>query len=269
MRYQKRIFSILILFLIGSLTFILSCEESTVDPEPTEQPTLPPEASMKMDLSLFIGQAAQSLAKNPALTKYHFATAVVTATLVNASVLVHLAVPTAVFAAAFSQEPEFKDDGKWHWIYSINNYSADLAGWIDTPNKEAVWEMYVSHGNNLNNFLWYEGRSNLTGTAGYWLFYNAENPDSPAEMVRLDWTNNSVTDRTLQITNVWEGNSGQGDILKYTVDGTDNSIEFYDASEDITAIIFWDSETTAGYIHLPNYNNGEPAYWDENHNDLP
>lgn len=269
MRHQKHFSRIAILLLVAFLTFILSCEESSVEPEPTEVPTLPPAASMQMDLSLFTGQSALSLAKNAAITKLNFATAVVTATLVNASVLVHLAVPTAVFAAAFSQDPVFKSDGKWHWIYSVNNYSADLAGWIDTPNREAVWEMYISHGTDLNNFLWYEGRSNLTITSGYWLFYNAENPESPAEMVKIDWTNNSETDRTLQITNVWESNAGKGDILKYTVAGTDNSIEFYDASEDITAIIFWNSETTAGYIQLPNYNNGQPAYWDQNHNDLP
>ncbi|MBD3289951.1 hypothetical protein GF337_14180 [candidate division KSB1 bacterium] len=269
MLYNKYISRIAILLIATMSIFILSCEESAVEPDPTEKPELPPATSMKMDLSLFTGATGQSLAKESAVTKNHFATAVVTVTLVNASVLAHLAIPTVVFAAAFSQGAEFQEDAKWHWIYSINNYSADLAGWIDTPNQQAVWEMYVSQGNNSDNFMWFTGRSNLSATSGYWLFYNPAQPDTSIEMVRVDWENNSETDRSLQFANVWEGNQGEGDILKYTVDGVDNSIEFYDASEDFTSIVYWNSETTAGYIHLPNYNNGEPAYWDENQNDLP
>ena len=131
--------------------------------------------------------------------------------------------------------------------------------------------MYVTQGTvlNLDHFLWYNGHCNINATTGDWIFYDLSKPDSFIEQVRIDWVINSETNRVLTFTNVLAGGKDEGDQLKYTVDGDNISVEFFDASQGTTAIISWDAVTTAGCIEAPNYNNGVPGCWDENHNDIP
>lgn len=259
-------FRLALILIVAHLYLIMACEKNPTESEQKQVPSLPPVSSMQIDLSLFVGK---SLAKNNNFSQYHFTTAVVTATIVNTWVVISLAAPVYIFGRALHEKPELQSDGKFHWMYTAIPYSVDLAGWIDVPNKQSVWEMYVTQGQNFDHFMWYNGHCNLDATAGDWTFYDETKPDSSINKVRIDWINNSELDRVLTFTNVLPGGQYENDQLKYTVDGNNRSIEFYDASEGTTVTIFWDAVTTAGYIQAPNYNNGEKAYWDENHNDIP
>ena len=257
-------------FLALSLTM---CSKSPNEPEEdVDAPALPPAESMQMDLSAF-GGSLTGLAK-PAdpTTKLNFTNAVARVAFVNATVAATLASPVALFAAALSQPPTLERDGKFHWVYEVRVgptvWKAELVGWKST---NINWQMYVS-GNTgdlqLADFMWYDGWSSVDNIKGQWMFYDPSKPDASEKMMSIDWQVNSETDADLTFTNLWEGNENKGDVLKYLAKGTDRSIEYTDASENETWKIFWDAETTAGYLHVPGYNDGNPAYWDENHNDI-
>lgn len=274
---QKLNLKILAAFLLvlTHLLLVTSCKDDNSPTGPEQQqeevqePVMPPTNSMKIDLSDFLGNRKSGLAKAPVLSKQNFGMAVVTTTVLNTWVVVGLSVPVAIFARALQETPALESDAKFHWRYTELGYEVDLVGWIDIQNKQTVWEMYVTHLSNLDHFLWYSGRANLDATAGDWLFYDISQPATQVEIIKIDWVNNSETDRQLAFTNVLVNTENYGDILKYTVKDDDRKIEFHDSAKDEDLIIYWDAVTTAGYFQAPDYKDGLPAYWDENHDDVP
>lgn len=263
----------LTLVLIFSILAMISCEKNPVEaPEQPAKPALPPESSMKLDLSFF---NTSSLAKTTAFSKKNWTNAALRVLVINATVLIGTAVPVALFLKAASQEAEWNsDDAKFHWIYSItyenNSFEADLAGWIDVDNKSVVWEMYVSsntHVPELVKFLYYEGHCNIDNKGGYWILYHDKFPEMKKEWYRIDWTNEGDK-HTLAFRNILSESEYENDELKYWVDGSERKITFFDASENVEAEIYWDAVTGAGYIWAPDYNDGKKACWDENQNDI-
>ena len=115
----------------------------------------------------------------------------------------------------------------------------------------------------LDQFRWYEGQSQIDGTTGYWIFYDETSPDDDIQKVRIDWTYNEETDRELTITNIHEGNAHNGSWIKYTVDGDDVTLLYFDATTDVQVEISWNRVTKAGYLIDPNYDNGEKSCWNE------
>ncbi|MBN2413000.1 hypothetical protein JXQ31_15035 [candidate division KSB1 bacterium] len=264
------------LIILPVLFLVFGCEKNPTDTMPeTTAPTLPPAGSMTLDVSMFNSNTG-SLAKAASPeSKSNFNNAVIRVALINTAVLTGMAVPTAVFVAAITEKPTLEPDGKFHWVYVVQygtmTFKAELTGWVDITDNKIKWEMFIT--NNaykpaLENFKWYEGWSNLENDKGQWVIYNPQKPAAPEKVIQLDWQYNNENDRNLIFTNVSGNENGNGDILKYTVLNTDCKIEFFDKSENFNSIIFWDSVTTAGYLQVPNYNNGQPAYWDENHDDI-
>lgn len=271
---SQRFYKVILFIIITSFNaFMMSCDNNPTKSE-DEVPVMPPLSSMQPDLSIFSGGSTQSAGKaaNPQ-TKQHFAWAVTSVTLINAAVLLHLAVPTYIFGRALMEQPVLESDGKFHWkfspVYALVKYEADLAGWIDVPNTQTVWEMSVTQSKlNLDTFLWYVGHGNLDGTQGDWTFYDFNQPDTLSSLIRIDWEDNTETDKLLTFTNIWETNVNVGDQLIYQVDGDSASVQYVDVSENTMLKIVWDYNTTAGYIQAPNYHDGLPGRWDENHDDL-
>lgn len=270
---NKFIAGILILALLISM---VSCDKNATEPGKNSPPPLPPPESMDMNLSLFDSQPNNLLAKS-ALTKQNFGAAFWRVFFINTAVRVAAVVPTVIFiAAATDKQPELQEDGKFHWIYTVTNESetfvADLAGWVDTPNSEIVWEMYVSstsHKPVLDKFLWYEGRVKITNKEGWWLFYDDKSPDSPIEVLKIDWEVPDNEHGHLKLTNVQQVSPDLGDTLTYIKNDKENFLGFYDASKNEVNTIFWNTQTGAGYIQWFDYEKGVRSYWDEQQNDIP
>ncbi len=252
---------------------LLACEKNPTESK-AEKPALPPAQSMQMDLSTFSNPGALGKAAEPT-TKANFTNAAVRVAIINTVVVAHLTIPTAVFVAAASQKPTLEEDAKFHWVYQVTigltTYKADLAGWVDRANKKVRWEMYVTnplYQPALSDFLWYQGWANLENSQGQWTFYDPQQPSVKVPVITIDWSYKSDQDAVLLFTNVWQGHAEQGDTLEYKVKNNDRSIQFFDKSESLTSIIFWDAVTGAGYLQVPGYNDGQPAHWDENQNDI-
>ena len=256
---------ILIVFLFSLTT----CEKEPTEPEDLA-PELPPVQSIQPDLSFFKTNANYSLHKTT-LSKNNFIAAAARVVVINTTVLLASVVPTAVLVAALSQQPTLEDDGKWHWVFTakegLNTFSVDLAGWIDTPNAEVVWEVYITsntHTPDLDHFQWYEGRSKIGNKEGWWIFHDDKSPDSLVDVIRVDWQITDETDSELMFTNVKQSSSEYGDYLKYGIELTDRFLIYFEAVENRTNTIYWNAETKAGYIEWFNHNDGAKSYWDEN-----
>ncbi len=256
---------ILIIFLIGLTT----CEKEPTEPEDVA-PELPPVQSIQADLSFFKTNPNFTLNK-ATLSKNNFFVAAARVAFINTPVFLASLVPTAVLLAALSQQPTLKEDGKWHWIFpaeeGLNTFSVDLAGWIDTPNVEVVWEVYISsntHTPVLDHFLWYHGRSKIGNKEGWWIFHDDKSPDSLINVIRIDWEIPDENESELIFTIVKESIDEYEDYLKYGIELTDRFIIYYDKSENRANTIYWNAETKAGYIEWFNYNDGAKSFWDEN-----
>ena len=261
---------------VALLTFgmlLNGCDKNPTENEEAQKPTLPPASSMKVDLNLFTSSNLPKSGSQQSVPGLNFITARATVALINAAVVLNLRVPTVVLAAAFSQDPVLKADGKFHWIYTASQgnqqFQADLAGWIDVPAQESVWEMRITASTPpLNNFLWYEGRAKLTNISGYWDVYDATQPTSNTKILRIDWNVQDSTHATLEFTIVKPGIPENGDQLTYTANGNEFSVVYVDASPAATLTVFWNAATHAGYITAPNYNGGQKSCWDELLNDV-
>jgi len=268
---QNKFFAmgILIVFLFSLTT----CEKEPTEPAEAA-PELPPVQSMQPDLSFFKTNLDLLLNKTT-LSKNNFIAAASRVAIINATVILASVVPTAVLTAALSQPPTLQEDGKWHWIFTaeqgLNTFSVDLAGWIDVPNGEVVWEVYITsntHSPDLDHFLWYEGRSKIGNKEGWWLFHDDKSPDSLVDVIRVDWQITDESDSELIFTIVKESIDEYEDYLKYGIELTDRFLIYFDKSGNRTNTIYWNAETKAGYIEWFDDNDGAKSYWDENQNDI-
>lgn len=249
---------------------LVSCSDDPAGSKPPQQPTLPPMASMTVDFNTLTNPSSALKIAQPGV---NYINAVARLAIINASVVIVLSAPAAVFAAAFSQTPTLGSDGKYHWQYTAtangNSFTADLTGSVDLQTQESVWEMRVtSTAVGLNNFLWYDGRAKLNNSSGYWDFYDPGQPNTKAGVLHLDWTYASSTDATLSFEVVKDGASGEGDTLDYVLAGNLFTVTIFDASATETTELSWDRMTTAGYLIAPNYNGGAKACWDSTRADV-
>ena len=254
---------------------LVSCDKNPTESEPGNPPQLPPKESMAIDLSLFTNSQGAAKAGEMQVAGANFNNAAFRVLVINTVVAASLLVPVAVFAVAASQTPTFGADGKFHWIYSVQHggqtFEADLAGWLDVPAGQSVWEMYISsptHQPPLNKFLWYSGRANFDATSGYWEFFDDNTPTAGVKVLRIDWQVAAEDNATLNFRVVKPNVPETGDELTYLVAGAGRTITAFDQSANTTLEITWDAQTGAGYLIAPDYNNGEKACWDANRDDV-
>ncbi len=261
--------------LVCSILWLVACEKNPTDSK-SPKPDLPPQSSMVVDLNVFNNAAGLSKAgAEQTNAGLNFIAARLTVGAINLAVFTHMSVPVVTFAAAISQQPALKDDGKWHWVYSVTDnagrqFQADLAGWIDESAQVSRWEMRISTtglGAPLNKFLWYTGQASLNNGSGQWDIYDSGQPSNSVKVVHIDWDRPSATNATLKFTVVKPQVPENGDMLTYKAENSSRSVTYFDQSANSTLQIFWDEVTHAGYIIAPNYNNGQKSCWDSQLND--
>ena len=244
---------------------VLACGDDPAEPI-GEPPELPPLASMQVEASLFDDVHTVQGSTAP-FQESHFLTATVAVTLARAVTIVVMAVPVATFAAAASNTPVFENDA-FHWRYSVQangqTFEADLSG--RGEGTESIWEMRITSSATsppLDDFLWYSGRAALSGQAGEWHVFSAQQPSPGTEVLDIDWAHPSEDHWILTFTNVNPNAAETGDRLEYEVDGDVRVVRHLDSSAGAVTEISWNSATRAGYIQAPGYNGGERGCWDD------
>lgn len=264
---------LILMFTLNLALFLVSCGSDNPTSSDDTPPEIPPTGTMTVDLSTFFANNNAPATDDLQGANQNFLTALGVVTFVNAFVVLGLSVPVAVTRAALSVEPTLEDDGKFHWVYTQTVQGTTITAELtaETRTSEIHWEMLITGqigAVQYDNFLWYEGDSNLEGSSGFWQFYDASQPDNQVPFVRVDYEYNSETDKILTFTNNRPGDPGEGSTITYVVDGATVTMTVFRADEDKTTEVSWNRTTGTGYIIAPDYNNGEKACWDENQEDV-
>lgn len=226
-----------------------------------DAPELPPVTSLTANLEA--PESAPLAAKNadPAGTGDHtnFANAWLRVKILQLYGAGVILIPGAVMAAALSQEPR-QDGETWIWSVTALGATADLE---INAGLTSGWDVDLLVSNaELDRFLWVEGNFALDLSEGVWTAHDANLPAGSDDVLDIRWTHVSDTDRTLVFENTNQSSPDVGDVLTFSVSGTTATLRFEDASDaSVVANISWDTETAAGSIEVPLFNNGEKACW--------
>lgn len=243
-------------------------KDVVVGPSQYSKPTLPSEASMTIPNPSFLNNSS-NLAKK-AQTNSAIAVGVAYWAVVywTSTVRAALVVPTALFVLAHSAQPtQLPDKSGWQWVIGNSAYNATLVGRV--AEDSVRWSMTVS-GGNLSNFKWYEGTSTITGSSGYWTFYDTASVNGAYSAdLRFSYNITGINNGQVKVEVINPIDTSFGSYLQWTSNGTAKSFTANDAKKQEVVLIQWDEVTEAGFIQ--NVTKNEKYCWDtkqNNHADI-
>lgn len=269
---RKVISLLLIAIVIGVLTS--GCKKKPGDP-----PVLPPLESIAIDFSNFetITKSADIiLPKGVENSNWEFAALV--AGYWRAVIFVTLAVPVYAFDHAIDQTPVYLDDKTWQWDYSVTyftvTYKARLTGQIRTDDVQ--WKMYITRegAGGYNEFLWFDGTSNLDGKGGKWTLNHSALYQEP--VLTIDWQGNGTAITKVKYTYVRTLNDARdadpfkNSSIEYgTQTGTYDSyyiINYYNGATFADMEVQWSSTDLFGRVKcLSCFSDDLWHCWDQNY----
>ena len=270
---RMRIF--LLLTLAGLV--VAGCGSDATKPAVSAAPDLPPTDSWNIDFSAFDQAGAlapfETQGAMATTTRANFLNAALRVAFVRTAAVIVLTPPSLAFAAAIHAQPTAAGDSTWLWTYSWTD-SANQALAIHLTGRvhpdHVDWELRLTNPNAdppLQGFLWYSGESSLLSFSGYWIL-NKNVGGEAVPVARIDWTRSAPGNRSLAFENLEEGSENAGDTMTYEVQTPSASLIYHDASSSVDSAIAWNFLTGAGSIQVPDYNDGEPACWDAQRDDV-
>ena len=201
----------------------------------------------------------------------------------NAIIGSTFAVPVACFSAAANQTPTQINDLTWQWEYSVNynnnSYQARLQGIFIS--NQIQWKMYVANSgiDPFDEFLWFEGTSEIGRRSGEWIFYHS--PGFQERMIEIDWTTDGeqVGEITYsyvrELNNAREDDGLYGSTLSYGLQNevfdADVDLHLKDTSSDsfIDTNIEWSRSDYSGRIMAEHvFADNEWHCWDRQANNI-
>lgn len=256
---KYRITSFTCLLLTASL-FLFSCNTTSSDKNP---PEMPPVESTSVDISEMESASNKTVAKS---AESNFNTALLAAGVAKVILEANLAIPKVLITAAQDETAEVVNNSEWEWSFDTaangQNFGVRLTANAESTD-EVTWNFYVTNSVlNLDNQLFFTGTSDFDATSGTWTYFDLE---SGQEISVVTWQR-SENSASVMLEVESDRNDNLGDTISYEFDGTVKTVVFTDVSEDETTTISFNTETIAGFIISPNYNNGAKSCWDENLN---
>jgi hypothetical protein len=256
---MKKVFSIL----LSLLVILVSCnpnDENSQDPKPV----LPPDYSMAPNLDDFQTEGNQ---RNQTIENWLYSA--INVGVYSAILKGSLAIPVAAFKATISQEPFYDTEaGVWTWETSFTTNSNDFSIRLtaDVVNNNADWKGYISSSsNNVEDFIWFEGQSNVNGNSGSWTLY--ESPQNPTAWISTEWSRSE--DKTVGEATFTIEKEGDlvGSYIGYSRDDNNDlnrAVEISNTQSGDLIEIYWNSELKFGRVKSENYFNDTDFHcWDE------
>jgi hypothetical protein len=254
---------------------LMSCNpdnENNQDP----QPVMPPEYSMAPNFDDFETEGNQ---RNQTIEHWFYAAVNVN---VYSTILAgNLAIPVAAFKATISQEP-FYDTvaGVWTWENEFSAHSNDFSIRLtaDVVDGNVDWKGYISATSLSStssysppdNFVWFEGQSDVEGNTGNWTLF--ENPDNPSAWISTEWSRNENQTVVNAIFTIEKEGDLLGSYIDYSRDedaDLNRSVEISNTQSGDLIEIYWNSELKFGRVRSENYfNNTDFHCWDEDLQDV-
>ncbi|MBK6281861.1 MAG: hypothetical protein IPF54_03595 [Draconibacterium sp.] len=257
------------------MMFFFSCEKENS----TEvAPELPPVETMIVDF----GKIAD-ITKSADIAKTNWLYSATTVGWWSIITGTTFAIPVAAFRSAIEVEPTYIDNLTWEWNYSVDGftsqYSARLVGKL--LSKEVKWEMYISKTGiqPFDEFLWFEGTSNIDGNSGQWILYHSS--AFPEKTIQIDWKKETEKVGEIKYTYIREKNdqrqtdSFNGSTLTYGLQKMELdifvNIHAYNAEDKKfnDSFIEWNSTNYFGHVKAENFFNDSNWHcWDSQGNDI-
>ena len=175
--------------LLSAILLLLAIAGCKDDENQDQAPVLPPYESMVIDFGELANETKSASIVNSEVTHVNWTYSAVSVGLWNVIIGTTFAVPVAAFKNAINHTPQRIDDSSWQWTYTVDGftsqYTARLVGILQSG--QVKWEMYVTKTgiNAFDEFMWFEGTSQLDGMSGQWILYHS--PTFPEEVVQIDW----------------------------------------------------------------------------------
>jgi hypothetical protein len=258
-----------LLSLVLSLMIVLiSCDadqENNQDP----QPVLPPEYSMAPDFNDFQTDGNQ---RNQTIENWFYAA--LNVSVYSAILKGGLAIPVAAFQATISQEPFYDtDEGVWAWessfVANSNDFSIRLTA--DVQDGLANWKGYISStSNNVEDFIWFEGQSNVNGNSGNWTLY--ESPQNPSAWLSTEWSSNEERTQASATFSIEKEGPNVGSYIAYSIDESSDLNRFAEISNTQSGDmieVFWSTDLKFGRVKSETYF-GDTVFhcWDQDFQDV-
>ena len=269
---KKMRIALLLAFMLVVIVIQQGCKKDHGDP-----PAVPPQSSFIMNFSDLDSAKVTSKfhgAKLDSIGQYsNYVFAAGNVVVWNVILTVGLAVPVASFIHAFSYQSTWSNqDNAWVWKYDFTvlvTYSAKLKAQVS--GSTVHWEMYISQQNGFQDFLWYEGDSQLDNSQGTWTLY--DNPNSNTELLGIVWhndNNNGTSDITY--TNIVPGGAENGGYIAYgiTTDTTYNAYYYiYNKGMNNLTSIEWNVTQKNGHVSDSLHFGDSNWYcWDVDYSDI-
>lgn len=261
---MKKLLSILL-----SLTVLFVSCDSTDENSQDPKPVMPPEYSMAPDFDDFQTDGSQ---RNQTIENWFYSA--VNVGVYSAILKGSLAIPVTAFKTTISQEPFYDTDaGVWTWesSFSVNSNDFSIRLTADVENDNANWKGFISSSSlNVEDFVWFEGQSNVNGNSGSWTLY--ESPQNPSAWISVEWSRNE--DRTVANADFTIEKAGdlQGSYINYNRNDNNDlnrSVEISNTQSNDLIEIYWNSELKFGRVKSPNhFGDSEFHCWDENLQDV-
>jgi hypothetical protein len=255
------------LFLI--LTVILWSCDSDNENDQDPQPVMPPEYSMAPNFDDFQTEGNQ---RNQTIENWFYSA--VNVSVYSALLTGGLAIPVTAFKATISQDPFFDTDaGVWTWEsnFSANANDFSIRLTADVVGGNVDWKGYISsNSNNVEDFVWFEGQSNVNGNNGSWTLY--ESPQNPSAWISTEWSRNE--ERTVANADFTIEKEGEllGSYINYSRDDNSDlnrSVEISNTQTNDLIEIYWNSELKFGRVKSENHFNDTDFHcWDEDLQDV-
>ncbi len=257
--------SIIVFLLVLTVAVIIGIACSNTEPEAEEpaNPDVPPQASMRICMTTFPGAETRALETCP-----HFNTAAI---IVGVWVTVTEAVfviPRLAFALALTQPPVYEGDSTWSWTLGpADTNNVQLRAHL-MASDSVDWSMTITN-NELDNFLWYNGRCDFHADGGWWRFYDANLPADSNDVLEVAWEkDDDDTTAHFRVVNINIFGEDYGDTLLYQLDGTIAQIDIHDVmgTQIDDWSISWDINEKFGQIISPDDSSG---CWDDSLQCIP
>jgi len=180
-----------ILFVLGIIELIVSCEDDKTTNPQDQAPTIPPQTSMIINFDEFPDTSSIGGMDYQVVAKRNWSWAAGHIAVWNSVLTLTLAIPVAAFVEAFNHQPIKQSDGSWLWQYNITVqealYTAKLNG--KTVAEGVEWKMLLTKEGEYTDFEWFTGFSNLPASEGTWMLN--KDPNSPSAFLSIEWKRNT------------------------------------------------------------------------------
>jgi len=180
-----------ILFVLGIIVLIVSCEDDKTTNPQDQAPTIPPQTSMIINFDEFPDTSSIGAMDYQVVAKRNWSWAAGHIAVWNSVLTLTLAIPVAAFVEAFNHQPIKQSDGSWLWQYNITVqealYTAKLNG--KTVAEGVEWKMLLTKEGEYTDFEWFTGFSNLPASEGTWMLN--KDPNSPSAFLSIEWKRNT------------------------------------------------------------------------------